>query len=116
MSTVHPGIAVMVDWALKMNHLCTASGLVTRLHGDKISDATFYAQTSVFVHFAALALVLFYALGESAFFFKCAVADASCVKKVVVCGRCFVTLFLTINETLKWLSTPPRLMQESFRW
>ena len=35
---------VMPSWfylALKMNHLCTASGLFTHLHGDKISDATF---------------------------------------------------------------------------
>ena len=27
-----------------------------------------------------------------------------------------VTLSLTINETLKWLSTLPVLMQESFKW
>ena len=34
--------------------------------------------------------------------------------KVVVCGHCLVTLFLTINETLKWFSSLPILMQESF--
>ena len=36
--------------------------------------------------------------------------------KVVVCGHCFMTLFLTITETLKWLSSLPTLMQESFWW
>ena len=34
--------------------------------------------------------------------------------KVVVCGHCLVTLSLTINETLKWLSSLPISMQESF--
>ena len=34
-------------------------------------------------------------------------------EKVVFCGNCLVTLFLTINETLKWLSALPTLMQES---
>ena len=29
---------------------------------------------------------------------------------------CFVTLSLTINKTLKWLSLLPTLMQESFWW
>ena len=29
---------------------------------------------------------------------------------------CLVTLSLTINETLKWLSSLPILMQESFWW
>ena len=37
-------------------------------------------------------------------------------KKVVVCGHCLVTLSLTINETLEWLSSLPILMQESFCW
>ena len=37
-------------------------------------------------------------------------------KKVVVCGHCLVTLSLTINETLKWLSSLPTLMQKSFWW
>ena len=38
-------------------------------------------------------------------------------KKVVVCGHSLVvTLSLTINETLKWLSSLPILMQESFWW
>ena len=32
--------------------------------------------------------------------------------KVVVCGPCFVTLPFTINETFKWLSSLPMLMQE----
>ena len=32
-------------------------------------------------------------------------------KEVVVCGHCLVTLSLTINETLKWLSSLPVLMQ-----
>ena len=32
----------------------------------------------------------------------------------MVCGHCLVTLSLTINETLKWLSSLPILMQESF--
>ena len=32
-------------------------------------------------------------------------------KKVVVCGHGLVTLSLTINETLKWLSSLPILMQ-----
>ena len=36
--------------------------------------------------------------------------------KAVVCGHCLVTLFLTMNETLKWLSSPPILRQESFWW
>ena len=36
--------------------------------------------------------------------------------KVVVRGHCLVTLFLPINETLKWLSLPPILMQESYMW
>ena len=36
--------------------------------------------------------------------------------KVVVCGHCLVTLSLTINETLKWFSLLPILMQESFWW
>ena len=35
-------------------------------------------------------------------------------KKVVVCGHCLVALSLTVNETLKWLSSLPFLMQESF--
>ena len=30
--------------------------------------------------------------------------------KVVVCGHCLVTLSLTINQTLKWLSSLPVLM------
>ena len=34
--------------------------------------------------------------------------------KIVVCGHCLVTLSLTVNETLKWLSSLPILMQESF--
>ena len=38
------------------------------------------------------------------------------LKKVVVCGQCFVILSLTINETLKWPSSPPIIMQESFWW
>ena len=29
-------------------------------------------------------------------------------------GHCLVTLSLTINETLKWLSSLPIVMQESF--
>ena len=37
-------------------------------------------------------------------------------KRVVVCGHCLVTLSLTVNETLKWLSSLPILMQESFWW
>ena len=37
-------------------------------------------------------------------------------EKVVVCGHRLVTLSLTINETLKWLSSLPILMQESFWW
>ena len=37
-------------------------------------------------------------------------------KKVVVWGHCLVTLSLTINETLKWLSSLPISMQKSFRW
>ena len=36
--------------------------------------------------------------------------------KVVVCGHCLVTLSLTVNETLKWLSSLPILKQESFWW
>ena len=36
--------------------------------------------------------------------------------KVVVCGYFLVTLSLTINETLKWLSSLPTLMQKSFWW
>ena len=38
-------------------------------------------------------------------------------KKVVICGHSLVvTLSLTINDTLKWLSSLPILMQESFWW
>ena len=37
-------------------------------------------------------------------------------KKVVVCGHCLVTLSLTIKDKLKWLSSLPILMQESFWW
>ena len=36
--------------------------------------------------------------------------------KVVVCGHCLVTLSLTIMKHLKWLSSLPILMQESFWW
>ena len=36
--------------------------------------------------------------------------------KVVVHGHCFVTLPFTINETLKWHSSLPILMQDSFWW
>ena len=35
---------------------------------------------------------------------------------VVVCGRCLVTSSLTVNEALKWLSSLPFLVQESFWW
>ena len=36
-------------------------------------------------------------------------------KEVVAGGHCLVTaLSLTVNETLKWLSSLPILMQESF--
>ena len=38
------------------------------------------------------------------------------LQRFVVCGHCLVTLSLTINETLKWLSSLPILMQESFWW
>ena len=31
-------------------------------------------------------------------------------RKVVVCGHCLVTLSLTVDETLKWLSSLPILM------
>ena len=41
----------------------------------------------------------------------------SSLKRIqVVCGHCLVTLPLTINETLKWLSSLPILTQESFWW
>ena len=33
-------------------------------------------------------------------------------KAVVQYGHCVATLFLTINETLKWLSSLPMLMQD----
>ena len=36
--------------------------------------------------------------------------------KLVVCGHCLLTLSLTIDETLKWLSSLPNLMQKSFWW
>ena len=36
--------------------------------------------------------------------------------KLVVCGRCLVTLSLTINETLTWLSLMPVFKQKSFWW
>ena len=32
------------------------------------------------------------------------------------CGHCLVILSLTVNETLKWLSSLPIFMQESFWW
>ena len=37
-------------------------------------------------------------------------------KKDVVCGHRLVTLSLKINETLKWFSLLPILMQELFWW
>ena len=37
-------------------------------------------------------------------------------KKVVVCGCRLVTLSLTFNGSLKWLSLLPILMQKSFWW
>ena len=37
-------------------------------------------------------------------------------KKVRIYGLCLVTLSLTINKTLKWLSSLPILMQGSFWW
>ena len=43
-------------------------------------------------------------------------SQLSLQKKVVVCGHRLVTLSLTINETLKWLSSLPILLQESFWW
>ena len=36
--------------------------------------------------------------------------------EVAVCGHCLVILFLTVNGTLKWLSSLPILKQESFWW
>ena len=36
--------------------------------------------------------------------------------KIVVCGHSLVTLSLTINETLKWLSSLPTLIEELFWW
>ena len=36
--------------------------------------------------------------------------------KVAVIYGLFVILSLTIKDTLKWLSSPPILMQESFWW
>ena len=36
--------------------------------------------------------------------------------KIVVCGQCLVTLSITTNETFKWLSSLPILMQGSFWW
>ena len=38
------------------------------------------------------------------------------LQKVVVCGHGLVTWSLTINETFKWLSSLPILMQKSFWW
>ena len=35
-------------------------------------------------------------------------------KEGCVCGHCLVTLSLTVNETLRWLSSLPVSMQESF--
>ena len=46
----------------------------------------------------------------------CFSSPFSFTSKVVVCGHCLVMLSLTINETLKWLSLLPVLMQESFWW
>ena len=37
-------------------------------------------------------------------------------ERVVVCGHCLVTFSITTDETLKWLSSLPILMQESFWW
>ena len=49
-----------------------------------------------------------------------ALALLSLLKQVVVSvsldGYCLVALSLTINETVKWLSLLPTLMQESFWW
>ena len=36
--------------------------------------------------------------------------------KSCVCGHCLVTLSLAIYKTLKWLSSLPILMHESFWW
>ena len=38
------------------------------------------------------------------------------LQKLRSAGHCLVTLSLTINETLKWLSSLPVLIQESFWW
>ena len=37
-------------------------------------------------------------------------------KPLVYCGHCLVTLAITANETLKWLSSLTILMQELFWW
>ena len=37
-------------------------------------------------------------------------------ENVLVCGHSLVALFLTVKETLKWLSSLRILMQGSFRW
>ena len=41
---------------------------------------------------------------------------SSVFKQLVICRHCLVTLSLTVNETLKWLSSLPSLMQELFWW
>ena len=38
------------------------------------------------------------------------------LQKLWSVDSCLVTLSFTINETLKWLSSLPILMQESFWW
>ena len=43
-------------------------------------------------------------------------ASALLLFRKVVCGHCLVTLSLTVNETLNWLSSLTILMQASFWW
>ena len=43
-------------------------------------------------------------------------AGKRCSESAVDTAYRLVTLSLTINETLKWLSSLPILMQESFWW
>ena len=54
--------------------------------------------------------------GRASAWFHFGSSFSSKPEKVVVCGHCLVTLSLTISETLKWLSSLPILMQESFLW
>ncbi len=47
---------------------------------------------------------------------QCSLRLSFLSRKVAICGHCLVTLSLTMNEILKWLSSMPISMHELFWW